>query len=156
MKELPDTIANKQYYAEAQVDSEFARRVIPWIQTHKLEFLRKILINTTTLWFIADYWRKSVLLMLFMGPVLAGCIVGIRVARRQGWTALDVQMVAILASLYLFYSAVSAYSRYLHVALPLAFYFCAIAGHAIAERRGWGRAERFSETAQGVTSGGQC
>jgi hypothetical protein len=118
-----------KYTVEAQIDSEYSRQVLPWILSHKIAFFRKLMINASILWFIADEPAKSILIAISLLPVLALCLAGMW----HSWkiTIFEIHLVAIICTLYASYSATVAMGRYMHVALPLECYFSVLGLRAL-------------------------
>lgn len=131
---LPSGTQPDKYRLEAEVDGEFHKRVRPWIAAHPALFVKKILINLPTLWFITHERAKSLLVFFFQGPLmLFGCW-GLWSAFRRGWSIFEWQVIVLMSAVYAIHSAVLADARYFHVFLPFVCYFFCI-GFAAACRK---------------------
>jgi 4-amino-4-deoxy-L-arabinose transferase-like glycosyltransferase len=114
-----------KYKLEAEIDSLFKKKVIPWIIDHKLEFFKKIIFNFGTSWFISNYKSKSIILLGFQAPLLICCIIGVyRMFSHRIIGQFELYLLFIMVSYYLLYSMILGGARYYHVLLPLIFYFC--------------------------------
>lgn len=108
---------------EAETDAVFDARVVPWIKSNKAVFGRKVLINAATLWFITHEWAKSLILLVFQGPMFLGALVGAWFAWRRGLNSLVAHMMIIIGGFYIVCCAILADARYTHVFLPFIAYF---------------------------------
>lgn len=132
-----------KYVVEATIDSEYSREVLPWIISHKATFLRKLLINASILWFIADEPAKSVLIGLSMLPVMTLALLGIWNGWKRNRTAFQIHLISIVCVLYASYSAILAMGRYMHVSLAIECYFAIAGAQALVA---WRRGRQVEET----------
>lgn len=115
------------YRLEAEIDAAFDARVKQWISANKQSFAQKLVINASTLWFITSDRAKSLVLLVFQGPLFLCAIFGILASVRRGLNPLEAYMLLVIGTLYIAHSAILADARYTHVFLPFTIYFAVTA-----------------------------
>ena len=133
----PPEQRENQFLLEAAVDTEFARRVGPWIFNNKMEFLKKLLINLPTMWFITTDKIKSILLLVFQTGLIFTCIYGVWLTLRQKITTFELHALLLMFAMYVANAAIFADARFTHVVLPFIAYFSAVGlGNILRSRFG--------------------